>query len=419
MIVRQAAVLVFGLAMAWSPAEAKKVEAAPVAAPAAARPSPAATFKAALAPYLSHAADEPGWVLGGEPEVVDIGNDTLAIRVPNLAYRHPVAENGPVTVELGTVAGKATRSGANWRLAIEPVAAVTVRDGAGMLAEFSLGEGRLDGVWNPVREAFERFDFGITDIRARLRNGDVINIGHAGLRGQTMGGAVTERAEIASSIGRLVAETGQGRPLGTVEAASLNLRAEALDAPIARAHVQWTHVRPVEKSSAIAAELTPALFELSGLLAPFPWVESLRNLPTVLAGLATAPDEKRKPMAEDLWNRVRPVLHTADARIRNMVISARSANLIANGRGEAAFPTNGAQAGKLSVDVRGINERINGLTRDERTREPLLFPALALMTALGERVSENGRRHHRYELELVGNSLRLNGQDISTIQPPK
>ncbi|MBX9634520.1 MAG: hypothetical protein K2X44_06015 [Magnetospirillum sp.] len=350
---------------------------------------------------------EPGWQVPTRPRITPTGTG-FSLKAEAISY---LLGHG-LALDFEAVEAQLTpQPGGTFNVVAELGGYVTLRAPEGVWATAYPGRNHLTGVWDPARESFRSLDVTMGAFNVSLANGAMISLD------QAVGRFTTPDERVDGTVTLTGVQTGlvgsyQGR---TADEVFLKFR---LDSPGAQPVIalDYRHSLPGTGLTGIAGELMPLRLGLAARIDSFPWQNVLAELPPWLVEVASRTPPNPGQMWSALWTHVAKALGEGNAQMAVERVDARSAALVANGSGAVSFAAAGPR-GNLQADLRGINERIAQLSSADRRNNPMLFPALALMTVVGDGVNEGGRRFHRYRIELAENGLKVNGRDAGGLKP--
>lgn len=357
-------------------------------------------------PYLAQAGG-PGWEFGGQPTVSDNGHG-YTVTAPDLSYRQgdTVANFGPTQISLQP-------QGNAWKVQATP-SRLEVRDSAGVTFAATAGQATVEGLWLPERRSFADLVINAHRLQGRLRGGHSFVMQQLAGRFETAPAAVAmDRTDAFAGNLTVTGLHGASADGSVSRLDQASLRVDLTDmqqSPVLT--LSYGHERPAA-GEGLAREFIPVRMTLDGRVAPFPWREILPQLPELLGRLAVTSAGGDVPeMLEPLGD----LLGRAGSRAQLTRLAAASPSLTASGSGDVSFDSAGNGVGNLVLEVQGLDERLKSLSAAEQKRNPDVFPALTLMSMLGEPQGRGGERVQRYRLEFKPNgAIALNGRNSAVL----
>jgi hypothetical protein len=404
--------------------------AALAAGPAASRPRPHRPEPAAAAapaddlsqrlqraaePYVGGTDGEPGWRFASPPAASRTADGSIVVRAEQVSY----VVSPAATIDFDAIEAKAVADGDNYVVSLTFAGEPQLRGADGVLAHASLGEYKITGRWDPRRAAFQTLDARFSGLRLALANGMTVTVER--LAGQFSSAAAEALDRTARMDGTLTADglqskSGDGRWWGTVGRAKLGLGLKDLD-KAASLHIDFEHSLPAGHFLGVMGEVVPLQLALAATVQPFPWQAFLRDLPATTLAVAGKAGATPSQLWSLSWARLSAVLAGSGAEVAVTQLSGHTVGLEFGGQGRLSFQPGHEPQGRFNGDLKGINERIAALTPAERKDDQMLFPSLALMTVVGNGVTKNGKRFHRYAVEFGDGGIRVNGRDVASLKP--
>lgn len=385
----------------------------------AAKPSPPADaaamsrmLKGAMQPYLAGGQDG-GWKLAADPQVAKGEDGAFTIVADNPVY---VVVPG-LSLEFAKIEARVIPEAEMYAVSLQVGGETALKTATGVVARATLGKHKLAGRWDPVREAFRVIEGGTEELRYTLSNGTLVTAENLSGRFATFGASRvdrTGRAEGTISLEGVQARSADGLHWAMIETVRLAVDLNDIENR-SLLKFDYSHGLPIGRFAGVMGEMVPLKLAVVGTLNPFPYAAVLRELPAAMADVAIKNYANPGVLWQAMWQRLSAVLSATESDAVVSSVRARSIGLNVTGRGDLKFRDKGA-SGKLNADIRGINDRIGQLQRSDRKADPLLFPALALMTVVGDATTENGQRFHRFLIELVDGKLKVNGKDTAGLQ---
>lgn len=393
-----------GLALMLAfPAEAKPKPARP---PVAETSSPASKLRSAIMAALVPVG-EIGWQLPNRPRISETVSG-FTIHADGATY---ALGRGLALHFEAMEAQLAPQPGGLFNVVLDVPGPVTLRAPEGVWATINPGQHSLSGVWNPTQESFQELAVTLGMTTIALANGGMITleqaVGAFGIADGIGQGHVTLTGVQTGLVG-----TYQGR---TADDVTLKFRLDNADTQPVLA-MDYRHSLPPSGLSGMAGEFMPLRLGLTARIQSFPWQGVLAQLPPWLVEVASRNPPSPGQMWSALWTHVEQALGAANAQMAVERLDARSIGLAANGSGAVTFGAAGPR-GTLNADLRGIYDRISQISSADRRANPMLFPSLALMTVVGDGVTEGGQRFHRYRIDLAESGVKVNGRDASGLKP--
>lgn len=384
-------------------------------AQAAEGPSLSQRLQEAITPYVIQKDATSGWRFTVPPNLVRGNDGAFSIRAEKLAY--VIAK--PLTIDFPGVEAAVVPEGDGFALTLTLLGEPQLRGANGVVATFTLGQHKLAGHWDPVRESFKTLEAQFIGPRLALANGMSVGID------KLTGNFATKPGETAETTGQLngviaaegiKSRTGDDQAWSTVESAKLGLILKDAD-KASSLKIDFDHTLPPNRYRGAMAELVPTQFDLTATVTPFPWQAVLRDFPVTVAAVADRTVTAPTQLWRAAWGRLAPILATAGADVTSSRFNGMSTGLKMTGNAEVHFKEGSDPTGKAKLDVKGINDRIAALTPKHRSDDPMRFPTLALLTVVGKTATVDGQRLHRFICDVSGGVVNVNGRDVTTLKP--
>ncbi|MEO5374848.1 MAG: DUF2125 domain-containing protein [Alphaproteobacteria bacterium] len=405
------AILAFAFALAVS------VVAKPPVAVAGPSDTLSQRLRQVVTPYTIQKDDPSGWRFVSAPVLKQGDGGTFSVRIEKLAY---VVSTAPaLTIDFPAVDIAVVPEGDAYAATLTFTGDPQLRGAAGVLATASLGEYKISGRWDPVREAFSSLGARFSGARVALANGLSMTIERLSGTFTTAAGESPNRTaglDGAISVEGLQSQTNDKKSTAAVDSVSLRLGMKGMD-KTPGLQVEYTHALTSSQYHGLNSELLPHQLELTASVASFPWAALLRGAPSAIAAVADKAVETPSQAWSLVWTQASGLLGAAGSDVTLARAQGQSGGLKTSGKGQVRFQERQAPTGKLTLDVLGLNERIAALTPKHRETDPMVFPALALMTAVGKGVTKDGRRLHRFAIDMNEGNIVVNGRDTSSLKP--
>lgn len=351
-------------------------------------------------------ADRPGEgrLSYAEPlEVRADGNGGYVVRVSELAWLAPVAGSTLSTIDFGPTELKLSPAQGGWAVSGHVSDLVRFVANGQVRAAAKTSRNRIEGIWDESREAFSKLKVEVNGLGVEFASGDNLVASSVKLNAQSPEGSFQGQIDLSDFQGYRA----QDRTTLRIDQGRLDLAQKPLKGN-GRLAFAWRHQSPAPTAPGAPQEVNPVRLSLKGEIAPFDW----RN---ALGQLAPAAADGENPFGKSLWSRIEPSLHKNNAKLTLSDSLAQSVHLNAKLVGEGRFPPNAPTTGSFNGKLRGVQERMQGLSKGGSAG---MLSSLAVLGILAATGVPDGKGGLDYKIDIAPDGqILLNGQKAGGLLP--